>query len=364
MGQMLSLRRKPSVGIVRPGRLAWVRGLCLGVGACGAAMGVAALGGAVSSHLDLFTHLLPLWFILGLGGALGAAALTRQLGRDGRGLGPLGLALITVACAIALAAPDYWPRRASSLPAGPSQHLRLIQLNVWKHNQDQAQTADWILAQGPDIVVLEEVFAQNLPLVRRLRARLPYRVSCTGRNSCSTTILSRVAPSSWGGLKDPGSPTPLAGAWATYPSPAGPFSIIAAQLSWPAPPGEQQARARALIQAAKRLERDDLIVAGDFNATSWSFALRRLDQGLGLRRVTRGLPTWPARGFLWAPRSVAFMPIDQVYLGSNWRLARLQRGDRVGSDHYPLVVDLQRSLVKPSQRSSPQHQGASALSKS
>jgi endonuclease/exonuclease/phosphatase (EEP) superfamily protein YafD len=357
-------RRKPSIGIARPSWLVWLRGLCLGLGACGAAMGLAALGGAVSVHLDLLTHLLPLWSLLGLGGALGAAALSRQLGRQGRGLAPLGLALTTLACAIALAAPDYLPGPAPDLPVGPHQRLRLIQLNVWKHNQDQARTADWVLAQGPDIVVLEEVFAQNLPLVRRLRARLPYRVSCTGRDSCSTTILSRVAPSAWGGLKDLSSPTPLAGAWATYPSPAGPFSIVAAQLSWPAPPADQQARARVLVQAARRLDRGDVIVAGDFNTTSWSYALRRLDRDLGLRRVTRGLPTWPARGFLWAPRSVAFMPIDQVYLGSNWRLARLRRGERLGSDHYPLILDLQRSLVQPRPSLSPPGQGAVVLSKS
>jgi endonuclease/exonuclease/phosphatase (EEP) superfamily protein YafD len=308
--------------------------------------------------------LLPLWLFLGLVGALAAAALTPQLGRAGRGLVPLCLALVSLACAFALAAPDYWAAAQRALPPGPKEHLRLVQLNVWKHNKDQAQTADWILAQRPDVVVLEEVFAQNLPLVRRLRTRLPYRVSCTGRDPCSTTILSRVAPLSSGGLKERTSSTPLAGAWATYPGAAGPFSVMAVQLPWPAPPAGQQARVVQLVEATKQIERDDLIIAGDFNTTSWSYSLRRLDQALGLRRVTRGLPTWPARGFLWTPRSLAFMPLDQVYIGQRWTLARLSRGDRVGSDHYPVLVDLQRSLVRPNSKTPRPWPGALATNKS
>jgi endonuclease/exonuclease/phosphatase (EEP) superfamily protein YafD len=254
-----------------------------------------------------------------------------------------------LACVIVLLAPDLWPAPRTVPTPGPKQHLRLVQLNVWKHNKDLTQTADWVLAQAPDVVVLEEVFAQNLPLVRKLRTRLPYRVSCTGRDPCSTTILTRVAPIASGGLKERDLAAPLAGAWGTYPSAAGPFSIVAVQLPWPVPLGARQQRTRQLVQAAQRLNRGDLIVAGDFNTTSWSYSLRRLDHELGLRRVTRGVPTWPARGFLWTPRSMAFMPIDQVYIGQRWSLTRLRRGERLGSDHYPVVVDLQRDL-RPSSR--------------
>ena len=39
---------------------------------------------------------------------------------------------------------------------------------------------------------------------------------------------------------------------------------------------------------------DDVIVAGDFNSTPWSFSLRRQDRWFGLERRTRALPSWPA----------------------------------------------------------------------
>ena len=329
-----------------PNGRAWLHGLCLIAGACGAIAGAAALCGAFSRHLDLLTHLLPAWLILGLGGSAAAAALKPSPARARHGLVPAGLALVSLACAIGLIAPDRWAPTRRAIAPGPKQSLRLIQLNAWKHNKDLPQTADWILAQRPDVVVLEEAFAQNLPLVRRLRKRLPYRVSCTGRDPCSTTILSRMEPIASGGLKDRESTTPLAGAWATYQSSAGRFSVLAVQLPWPLPVHAQQARVRLLVDAAHRLEADDLIIAGDFNTTSWSYSLRRLDRELGARRVTRGVPTWPARGFLWTRRSIAFMPIDQVYVGGRWDLVSLRRGDRVGSDHYPLVIDLQRGLSR------------------
>jgi endonuclease/exonuclease/phosphatase (EEP) superfamily protein YafD len=36
----------------------------------------------------------------------------------------------------------------------------------------------------------------------------------------------------------------------------------------------------------------------------------------------------------------ALLPIDHIYAGRAWRTVRLVRGPRVGSEHYPLVIDL------------------------
>ena len=36
----------------------------------------------------------------------------------------------------------------------------------------------------------------------------------------------------------------------------------------------------------------------------------------------------------------AFMPIDHVYAGAAWQTIMVRRGPSMGSDHYPLVVDL------------------------
>ena len=35
-----------------------------------------------------------------------------------------------------------------------------------------------------------------------------------------------------------------------------------------------------------------------------------------------------------------FLPIDHVYAGRDWRTVRVQRGPRLDSDHYPVIVRL------------------------
>ena len=84
------------------------------------------------------------------------------------------------------------------------------------------------------------------------------------------------------------------------------------------------------------------IVAGDFNLTPWSFALKGIDRRLGLERWDRALFSWPARMSPHSPLSwpTPFLPIDHLYAGRDWRVVSLSRGPLVGSDHYPIVARL------------------------
>ena len=61
------------------------------------------------------------------------------------------------------------------------------------------------------------------------------------------------------------------------------------------------------------------ILVGDFNRVPWSFAMRRIDERVTLRRRTHGLATWPHRlptadGGLPLPLPV--LPIDQPQQGA------------------------------------------------
>ena len=92
----------------------------------------------------------------------------------------------------------------------------------------------------------------------------------------------------------------------------------------------------------RRYDATRLILAGDFNLTPWSFGLRELDGSLGLTRVDRAVWRWPARLDIHGSRlAYASVPADRPRL----RGARLATGPRaaraaLGSDHFPLVVDL------------------------
>jgi endonuclease/exonuclease/phosphatase (EEP) superfamily protein YafD len=122
----------------------------------------------------------------------------------------------------------------------------------------------------------------------------------------------------------------------------GGFTVIGVHYAWPTMVRLQQAQAADLAFSLGRLDHSRLILTGDFNSTPWSFERRREDARFHLERRTRALPSWPARNFT-SHRLLAivpFLPIDHVYAGSAWRTVSVERGPRLGSDHYPVIVRL------------------------
>jgi endonuclease/exonuclease/phosphatase (EEP) superfamily protein YafD len=300
----------------------------------GAALGgIGAIGGAFSLRLDTLGHFAPIWAAAGL-----AAMIAGLIGgsRLGFWLGMAGFL-----CAAALIVPEAiaaWnaPRAPIAQPT-----LRIVEFNLWGRNHDQNRTADWILAQDADILVLEEAYGGTEQIIRRLRERYPHEAPCL-QNPCSSLILSRIRPTRTGGMDHaPGLPR-LSGVWADFQGPGGPFTVVGVHLTWPYPAGPQAAQMRLLAETIGHFNRDRLIIAGDFNSTPWSFGLRTQDRALGIPRYSRALPSWPAAPFTRRRTHLPFpvLPIDHVYAGPGWHDVRVVRGPRLGSDHYPLIVTL------------------------
>ena len=100
-----------------------------------------------------------------------------------------------------------------------------------------------------------------------------------------------------------------------------------------------------LAAGVRGLPQARMVVAGDFNSTPWSFALKRLDGMLPLIRRDRAIATWPsapteAQGRK-VPLALPVLPIDHIYAGAGWRTLDVRRGPSLGSDHRPVVVTLQ-----------------------
>jgi endonuclease/exonuclease/phosphatase (EEP) superfamily protein YafD len=301
-------------------------GLCL-------AAALIAQGGRTDRQLDLLSHFAPLW----LAGGVATALCGLLIGRRGWRRLLLLVGGLGVVAAAVLIAPEFMrPVRAPIAAAAPSGQIRLIQFNAWDENTDPQRAADWIAAQHPDIVTIEE-------LTPRLRAALAGHGFFYTKGIDKTGIFSRqrpgrppmVPPSYWKVLPE------FARASFAAPAGAGPFTVVAVHLTWPNIPGVA-VNARMFAALLDHYDRDRLIVAGDFNLTPWSFALRRLDSRLGLERRDRAIPTWPAMQWVRGHLVLlpALLPIDHIYAGRAWRTVRLARGPRVGSEHYPLVIDL------------------------
>jgi endonuclease/exonuclease/phosphatase (EEP) superfamily protein YafD len=240
-------------------------------------------------------------------------------------------------------APEFARTLPAPAPTGSPYQLRLIQFNTWERLADPTPVADWIAGQNPDVVAIEDITG---PLRRDLIAR-GFRYT---RGMEAVAIFSRrprlPAPFFIAGPAWPALPK-FARATFAAPDGAAPFTLVATHLTWPTRSGRWSESA-ALAALLDRYPRDRLIVVGDFNLTPWSFTLRGLDHRFGLERRDRAIPTWPAalrmRGLLVPLPAV--LPLDHVYAGKGWRVVRIRRGPRLGSDHYPLVVDL--ALDEPS----------------
>lgn len=304
-----------------------------------AAVAILALGGAFNNGLDVLTHFAPFY----LAGA-GAALVLVLVSGPGPQTATLALAGVAAVISAGLMTWDMIGACAQQRAPARGEVVKLIQINVWSFNTDPAATATWIVAQAPDIVVMEETMDQGLAVALALKAVYPFVTACPPGDPCTTLIFSKVAPQAAGVFASPDSKGRHSGAFATFRGPRGAFTVIGAHHLWPVPPGRQQAQTGRLAAALDRFDRRSLIVAGDFNSTPWSFSLRRQDALLGLERRTHGLATWPVRPWsrhrLWSP--IPILPLDHVYAGEAWKTVSVKRGPKLGSDHLPIVVVLSR----------------------
>lgn len=314
-----------------------VRGTALMLGLVGLGFAGVCLGGAFSDRLDAFTHAAPLWLLMGIGAVLLGAAFAR----GGERWVMVGLGVATLLACSVLMLPELWASWRFK-PATPAQSdLKIIQFNIWHENRTPEKSLDWILAQDADVVIMEEGGGEAWPVIKALKSAYPF-ASCDKAAKCETWIFSRKKVLDRGGM--PTERPYLSGSWATLADAKGPFTVVGVHYTWPVPPGLQQVQSRKLVKFVSGLDRKSAIVTGDFNSTPWSFTLKRQDKAIGLRRWTRAIPSWPASQFsrvMVAP--AAFLPIDHVYAGSEWRAVSVERGPALGSDHRPIVTVLRRT---------------------
>ncbi len=222
--------------------------------------------------------------------------------------------------------------------------LKLIQFSFYYGNRTPNADVRWLLAQRADIVVLQETAGLSLSARDRLLAAYPHQ------STDGAFILSRYPLIEKSGFENMPAMRSMAyrGGYATVAGPTGMFTVVSIHLDWPWS-ATFRTQKRELARYFATLPQDSTVVAGDFNATPWSFALRSVQASMGLRRVTHGIATFPARPydgvgvgnpFRKLPGGVAYLAIDNIFAGRAWRAVSVERGPRLGSDHYPIAATL------------------------
>ena len=300
------------------------------VAALCAGSAVAAQFGRTSLRWDILTHFAPVWLVGGLMAVI-AAWVFRGYARALI----LAMGAVAVLSAGSLMAPEYLRDTGPKAPADAPDQLKLVQMNLWSRNHDLEGGLRWATSQDADIVVLEE----TTPRLRELvAARGGWHVTC---RTCEVMILSKRPPvrSEMLRLRGP-FPGPLTRA--VFRDRRGTFAVIGVHYAWPTDSSDQQAQEAGLAKVIAMSPRDRTIVTGDFNSTPWSFSRRRWDAEFGLIRRDRALFSWPARQYKrqrWLGL-FPFLPIDHVYAGRDWATVKVERGPKLGSDHYPVIMTL------------------------
>ena len=314
----------------------------MAVAAMLALVGVLALGGAVSPALDLLNHVTPLFFLAALLTLACRVWYARHLRAVSRWV------LLTVGLAGGLASGlVLWP----SMTAPPAERpggtrITVMSMNLWEDNVAPEKTIRMLRDSGADVLLLQEVKGPARKVVEGLRADYPYSDDCLSTNRwCALAVLSRKPLRRTGYHQAPWrNGDNLSYVWAEVDAGTSrPFVVIDTKFVHPDVSGVQDAQVARLGEIVKRWDARRLLVAGDLNLTPWSFALRRVDRAVGLRRLSRSTATWPDRmpGSLKGLRApFPFLPIDHIYAGDAWRPVRVVRAERSGSDHYGLLAVL------------------------
>ncbi len=293
--------------------------------------GVATLTGFLARWgwlLELTAH-----FRLQLAATLTVLALVAGLGGRRRwAVGTGALAAVNALLVLAAARPNAVGYVAPNAP-----RLRVLSLNVHTANTRSDLVRELVGQVHPDVVVLLEVNAQWLAELEPLRREYPHVLADPREDNFGIALFARIAPQS-ADLVNLGE--------AGVPSVVADFSFGGRSLrilgTHPLPPGSPAyawARNDQLQAMAAWCRRQSLPVAvlGDLNVTPWSPHFRDLLRDGDLRHER---PRW-GLGISWpAPQPWFGLPLDHCLTGPAVGVVRREILGGVGSDHWPLLVEL------------------------
>ena len=256
-------------------------------------------------------------------------------------------AIIYALVGLAASANVILPETVSSLQARPtaptSGSITMMTHNLFGMNYEMEKVTAAILAEDPDIIVLQEYFGeQATDLHPALLQTYPYFVRCRGGKRANLGLYSRIP---FDQVDDGACPnnaygtTRTAHILAKFQTEDGKtFSVITTHMDWPIPVSRQREQLSALSDVVDKIE-GPMILAGDFNSTAWSYSLRDFVAGNGLVRETLNMLTFPMSWFYfdaWRD-TIPFLPLDHVMTRGGIVVHDIHTGRPTASDHLPVV---------------------------
>jgi len=276
--------------------------------------------------LDLFSHFRVQYAILSFLIAVALLILRR--------VRTASVFLVLAVVNTVLILPLYLGRVAP--PDTESPQYRAVLANVYTPNQHRELLISLIEQYEPDFFVLQEVNTRWLEDIRSLETAYPYAEQCPRPDNFGMALYSK---------------RPFAKCDTVYigdamvPSICAQFELDGRRLTvlgiHTIPPARREGfllRNEQLARIPEFLQeyQGPVIVLGDLNMTPWSHHFRKLLREAGLKDGSRGhgiARTWPTDLFLLR------IPIDHFLHSPDLTVVSRKKGQHIGSDHYPIIVD-------------------------
>ncbi len=293
--------------------------------------------GGVHWTLDLLSHFHVQYLGFGLGALLLAVL--------GRARWAAVVALLVSILAGQAVAPLWGSPGQSADTGGPS--ARLVALNVLTTNREHGDVTQWLLQQNADVIVAQEVderWARALDSALDGHRRLP-----TDTLRSDNFGIAIYVAEGWGAEDPTVHWTELELPWLEVVIHRGDLDLRVFGVHTIPPIGARNYRSRgeqlmaAVTAAASSPE--PALIAGDFNATIWSSALREALDGQSLRPACLGSGLWGT----WHSKLMftGGILIDHVLVDERLAILSHRVGKHVGSDHRGIVVDVASPGARP-----------------
>ncbi len=232
-----------------------------------------------------------------------------------------------------------------------TDRLHLVSLNVLQDNRDFAATIDYVRAQDPDIfLAMETDAAWVAALSDALDGAYPHAMKIPQDNTYGMALFSRLelVDTERNDLAGGGTPSirtrvrradgTLLTLYAVHPRPPHPGQDS----------GQRDAELVLLADLVRASGRPTVVV-GDFNDVPWSRVTETF------QRIGQVIDPRVGRGFhasFDAGNPLMRWPLDHVFHTDDFGVIRFATGPGVGSDHFPLEVELCQSEERfaPAQR--------------
>jgi endonuclease/exonuclease/phosphatase (EEP) superfamily protein YafD len=289
-----------------------------------------------SWFFDLFSHFRVQYAVLGLALTMVFAAIKRPI------------LVMTSAVAFLANLPPIIAQFVSPAIAAPppmsGTPLRVVSFNVFKYSHQYERMKQFVSAELPDVLILLEVTPEWAQSLDALSGQYVYRWIHPGDDASGIAVLSRRAPIESHVIDLGGNG--VSSLLLTLPDPAGDITLLATHLSWPF--GKRLANTRnaelATLARLARQRHGAFAIVGDLNVTPYSPRFQQLLKDGSLRNCAEGAgprATWPA---FFVP---LFIQIDHCLASADAQASRFEVGRFLGSDHYPIMVDLRAQAHSP-----------------